>query len=717
MKIRGKTVYVYDIEVFPNVFHCTAKNTESGKFHKFEISSRKNQLSELVDFFRVPNINAPLKFGDLYTTETQIDSNKIFAGYNNLHYDNPIINYIIDYYDILKNKPYLRICDSIFNLSRTITTSQADDNIEAWKKWKYQVWYDSFDILTMLYSQKLRVGLKEMQVTMQYPNVLEFNGDFNKFLEEARIEEMIEYNVNDVNSTEKLLNLCSEDIELRIAIEDEYKVRVLSKDGVNIGMKILTQKYLEKTGLSWWDIKDLRSPADVIDLNKVILPYIEYKDPILRNVLSDMKKQIVSPGRKGYENKFVFRGLKYSVGVGGIHSENKPEIIIPKEDEMLIDIDVASLYPSMIIEYKFYPKHLGPEFLEVYNQVKDERIEAKHNGIKTKDKTLKLALNGLSGNLQNEHNFCYSPFAVMQIRINGQLLLLMLAERLSDIGCRIVQANTDGLFVLLKKNLYEKLQSICKEWEQQTRLTLEEDRFEAMYQYAINDYIAVKEGYQAMKKLFETEPKKALNKKKKPYTSLDMIKDDYIKEKGMFITKVLLGKGMSAKIIPEAIRNYFVDGIPVKDTIYNCKDIKKFLTYQKVDKKFSVEYNGELVQRINRFYASTNGPYLYKCKIVNRDVEIPQYLVCLKTGESIITTDPNQFYYNSNVEQILPYSSKIITKGTRVNYTNLLTASGVTILNKFDNKPIEERKINYRYYLKEALKIVEELKPRQLTLF
>lgn len=87
-----------------------------------------------------------------------------------------------------------------------------------------------------------------------------------------------------VNSTEKLLNLCSEDIELRIAIEDEYKVRVLSKDG-DIGMKILTQKYLEKTGLTWWDIKDLRSPADVIDLNKVILPYIEYKDPILRNVL------------------------------------------------------------------------------------------------------------------------------------------------------------------------------------------------------------------------------------------------------------------------------------------------------------------------------------------------------------------------------------------------------------------------------------------------
>lgn len=669
MKIRGKTVYVYDIEVFQNVFHCTAKNTETGQYYKFEISCRKNELRQLVDFFYTIRNNS-YSWNDIYTTDIQFNTNKIFAGYNNLHYDNTIINYIISYYDKMINMNYLRICDSLYNLSKIITTS---DDISAWKRWKYAVNFETFDILTMLYSQKLRVGLKEIQVTMQYKNVLEFTHDWTKPLDTDLIDEMIEYNINDVDSTEALLNKCKDKVELRIAIEDEYGVRVLSKDGVNIGMKILTQKYLEKTGLTWWDIKDLRSPADVIALNEVILPFIEYRDPILKNVLSDMKNQIVSPGRKGYENKFVFRGLRYSVGVGGIHSVNNPEIIIPKEDEILIDIDVQSLYPSMLIEYKFYPKHLGPEFLEVYSQIKNERIEAKHTGNKVKNETLKLALNGLSGNLQNEHNFCYSPFAVMQIRINGQLLLLMLAESLTDIGCRIVQANTDGLFVLLKKDYYSKVQEICRSWEQQTKLVLEEDRFEAMYQYAINDYIAVSEGYQEMKKLFKTNPEKALNKKGKPYTSLDAIKDDYIKEKGMFITKVLLGKGMSPKIIPEAIRDYFVDNIPVKDTIYNCKDINKFLTYQKVDKKFSVEYNNNLIQRINRFYASTNGPYLYKCLVDS--------------------------------------------EGRRTNFTNLLTASGITILNKFDNKPIEERKINYRYYLKECFKIIEELEPKQLSLF
>lgn len=639
MIIRGKIVYVYDIEVFQNIFHCSVKNTETNNIYKFEISERKNQLRDLVKFFK--QVDKYITWGDYYTTNINIPANVIFCGYNNLHYDNPIINYIIEYEDKLMQYNIPTICSSIFNLSKTITTS-SEDNIDAWKHWKYQIWFDTFDILTMLYSNKLRVGLKEIQVTMQYPNVQEFVCDWTKPLPLEDFDSMIDYNINDIESTSELLNRCKKDVDLRIAIEDEYGVRVLSKDGVNIGMKILTQKYLEKTGLTWQDIKDLRSPMSVIPLKDVILPFIKYDSPILQKVLEDMKNQIVSPGRKGYENKFVFNNLRYSVGVGGIHSVNSPEIIIPRDDEMLIDIDVASLYPSMLIEYEFYPKHLGKEFLEVYKQIKDERIEAKHNGDKVKNETLKLALNGLSGNLQNEHNFCYSPFAVMQIRINGQLLLLMLAEKLTQIGCRIVQANTDGLFVLLKKDVYSKVNSICREWEQLTKLTLEEDRFKAMYQYAINDYFAITE-------------------------------DNKVKEKGMFITTVKLGKGLTPKIIPKAVISFFKDGISVEDTIKNCTDIRDFLMSEKTGKQWHVEYMNEEQQRTNRFYASTNGGYLWKWK----------------------------------------YSNDSDAK----SYQNMLTASGVTLLNKFDDKPIEERKINYRYYIMEAYKIIRDLKPLQLSLW
>ena len=231
----------------------------------------------------------------------------------------------------------------------------------------------------------------------------------------------------------------------------------------------------------------------------------------------------------------------------------------------------------MIIEHKFYPQHLGKEFLEVYSQIKDERIEAKHNGNKVKNETLKLALNGLSGNLQNEHNFCYSPETVMKVRINGQLLLLMLTEKLIVIGCKIVQANTDGLFVLRPKDKEIEFQNICREWEKLTKLTLEEDRFEAMYQYAINDYLAVKEGYSETK-----DPK-------------------LLKKKGMFIDEVKLGKGMDAMIIPDG------------PWLYKCKvdsnnhrsNYIKLLTDSGVTIMNTIEKDQPIPSNINyRFYIS-----------------------------------------------------------------------------------------------------------------
>lgn len=169
-----------------------------------------------------------------------------------------------------------------------------------------------------------------------------------------------------------------------------------------------------------------------------------------------------------------------------------------------------------------------------------------------------------------------------------------------------------------------------------------------MYQFAINDYLAIKEGYR------ETRDPSLL------------------KKKGIFIDQVKLGKGMDALIIPEAINKCLADNIPVADTIYNCKDINKFITYQKVNKDYSVEYDGKLIQRINRYYISTDGPWLYKCKV-----------------------DLN---------------------GNRSNYIKLLTDSGVTIINTIDNTNLPTN-INYSYYISSAQKIVDKFRYKQLSLF
>ena len=627
MIIRNSVVIVYDIEIFPNVFHCTCKDTETNKLYFFEISNRKNQLTELVDFFFFKNT------GD-----------KMFCGYNNKHYDDVIINYLIDFYYKMDSLSYLKICNSLFNLSSTIVTSEEGDTSK-FKRWKYAKYFYSMDLLTMLFSSKLRVGLKEMQVTMHYKNVEEYSGNFSQFLPDSEIDNMIEYNINDVESTTELLNRLKDDVQLRLFIEKEYGIDALSMDSVKFGETLLLKKYCEETKLSEQYVKTLRSPMDYIPLKDVILPFISYKNPKLQDVLEDMKSQIVySKERKGYEKKFVLSNVRYSIGVGGIHSLHTPRIFVPNDNEFIGHSDVASMYPSFIIKYKWIPRHLGKEFWQVYSQIYKERIEAKHSGQKLKNLALKLTLNSVTGKMQQETSWMYDPFSVFKIRINGQLILLMLVDRLLELNCKIVQVNTDGVMYIAQKTQREAVQEAVSEVEQLTQLTFESDDYEAFYQYAINDYFGVEKGYSQ-----SHDPK-------------------LIEKKGMFITDPRLGKGLAPAIIPKAVINYFLTKQPTSEYIKNSKNIEDFLMYQRVDKKFKVLHGDVPIQRINRFYASTNDYSLFK-------------------------VDP---------------TGKV---------ANMLTKSGVTILNKMNDIPIEGRHLNYQYYISEANKIISEFVYQQLELF
>lgn len=625
MCIRNCPVITYDIEVFPNVFHCCCKNTETGQLYKFELSERKRDLISLVYFF--------------------MEKNVIFCGYNNKHYDDVIINYIIYHYGILIHKSVEQVCESLYNLSNAVIKAITIEEISKFKKWKYAHYFYSMDLLTMQFSSKLRVGLKSMQVTMHYKNVQEYDGDFGAYLPICEIDKMIAYNINDVESTEELLNRLQKDIKIRLFIQDEYGIDALSMDSVKFGETILAKKYCEATGISMNELKEMRSPMDYIPLKDVIFPFIKYKNPELQAVLEEMKGQIVySKERKGYEKKLVLSNTVYSIGVGGIHSLNKPKIFRPGPDEYIGHSDVASMYPSLLIKHKLTPRHLGESFLKVYEQIYNERIEAKHSGQKIKDKALKLTLNSVTGKMQQEESWMYDPFNVFRIRINGQLILLMLVDRLLELNCEIVQINTDGVMFIAKKTAKDEIQETVSEVERITQLTFESDDYEAFYQYAVNDYFGVVDGYEQ-----SHDP-------------------ELIEKRGMFRTEPVLGKGLAPTVIPKAVINYFLTKQPVSEFIRQQTDIHDFLMSQRTDKKFKVRHGDRFVQRINRYYASTNGYSLYK---VDKD------------GKE----------------------------------ENMLTKSGVTILNKMDDLPITERHVNYNYYISEANKIIADLSYQQLELF
>lgn len=633
MIVRNRPVVVYDIEVFPNCFHCTCNDTEGKSIYKFEISNRKNQLSELVDYF--------------YFHRTE----HVICGYNNHHYDDIIINYIIHFKDKMEKVGYRESCRSIYQLSSCIVNS--DEELERYKKWKYANYFYSFDLMTMLFSAKRQKSLKELQIILRYPNVQEYDGRFDQWLPDDKIDDMIEYNENDVDSTVFLLNKVKGEIDLRLLVEKEWGFDALSMSGVRFGEEILYREFCKVSESKPDDLRNATKVDNTIPLKDAILPFIKYSNPKLKEILLDAMKVTCyakksDKKQQNYEKKFVLSNTCYSIGEGGIHTINEPGIFKPKNGQYIGHADVTSMYPSLALIYNWLPRHLGKEFWNVYNSLYEERITAKRNGEKLKNAAFKRALNALTGKMQQETSWAYDPLNVYKIRINGQLILLMLVERLLNLNCEIVQVNTDGVVYVANEDCRDSVNAAIKDIEHITKLSFDTDDYESFYQYDVNNYFGVCKGYSQSR-----DPK-------------------LIEKKGMFITDLGIDNSMTPVVIPKAVIEHFLTGVSVSDYIRNDKDIQDFVIAQGVSKDFKVEYAGKYIQRINRYYASIDGYYLFKVK-------------------------------DNSYESI--------------KRANMLTESGVTILNKIDDTPINKRLINYNYYISKARKIAHSLGCQQLSLF
>lgn len=661
-----KKLVVYDIEVLRNVYICCVK-TLDGKYIVFEISKRRNDLELLYKFFT--------------------SGEYMFVGYNCIHYDTPVVNYIIQNINTLRYATVGDITRKLKDLSDSIIH---DDTSISWSKYKYCDYFGQIDLMTLLASKALRVGLKSTQVTMCYKNVDEMTVDWDADLPEEHIDNLISYCYNDIDSTSYLLTFVKSDLALRKYITSEFNIQnCISKDGVGVGVDVFTKYICEYLNLR--DPKDLslyRRNLPIIKVKDYIVPVIEFKTKPLQNVLRTYQAMVLdSAGMlngKSPSVDVVVNGMRHSCGIGGIHSVNKPEWLKPDPRFIYRDKDVTSFYPSLADKWGFGPSGFLEEFLSVLRFMKAARVVAKNAGDKTKDSTFKLALNSILGNLRNEYSPYYAPEANVAICINGQLMLLMLIEECELNGIRCISSNTDGATFKIPVEKEELFEKICSEWEVKTRMGLEAVDYESMVILAVNDYIAFKKGYSDVTneldfELPELSVECLLNQPKLPKESKAHLKNKYVKEKGFFLTHSRVGKGMDCLIIPKALQNYFGKGIRIEDTIMDFRSVYDYIKFEKVGKQFDVFWNGEKQQHINRFYMSKKAPFLKKGKLVV--TEAPKY--------------KREYTYSE------------IQKGFGVQLSNTIT----------DPNDASLYDINYRYYIAKCNEVIRLLEPEQLTLF
>lgn len=409
--------------------------------------------------------------------------------------------------------------------------------------------------------------------------------DIDRPLTEGEKRETEFYCDHDVDTTEKLIDIRKDYLKNKINLGrlagiDEVKAMGMTNAKLTAAM-----------------LKATKKPHD--DERQYVYPDNLKREYIPQEVFDffDRMYDETIPDSELFKGKFnlMIGECPVTLGYGGIHGAI-PNFFWEETDTRGIwNEDVGSYYPHLCTINGYTSRNIPSP--KIYEDILERRMQAKAAGDKHTANALKLVCNTTYGCLLNQYNDLFDPLMGRSVCISGQLYLLELAEHcFQEIeGLRIVQLNTDGIMVECNKKDYDKLTEICKEWQDRTGFDLEEDTIIKIAQKDVNNYVEVQPGGKA-------------------------------KARGGYLVKGVAPAGAfninnSCVIVATALKEFFVNGTPVENTINSCDDIFQFQIIAKAGAKYKEAYHivdgvKEPVQKVNRVYATADERYgkIYKVK-------------------------------------------------------------------------------------------------------
>ena len=373
-------------------------------------------------------------------------------------------------------------------------------------------------------------------------------------------------------------------IELRKSMSVMYGVDLRSKSDAQIAEAVLVA---ELTRLTY--SKPVRPEIPPGTSFRYRLPdFIRYDRPELAHVLPAVTGAdfiVTENGSSAMppniaELKIELDGATYKMGIGGLHSGEGTGAHLSDDDFVMLDADVTSYYPSIILNLGLFPQHLGPQFLDVYRSLVARRVAAKQAGNKMEAATLKIVVNGSFGKLGSKWSALYAPDLMVQVTLTGQLALLMLVERITIAGIKVCSANTDGVLVRCPRGREAEFMAVVHQWERDTGFLTEQTRYLGVFARDVNNYIGV------------TEERKT-------------------KVKGAYAERGSAGDSVLSKnpvnlICHDAVIAFLTEGVPLRQTIRGCTDIRRFITVRTV-KGGAVKDGVYLGKAIRWFWSTTAG--------------------------------------------------------------------------------------------------------------
>lgn len=428
---------------------------------------------------------------------------------------------------------------------------------------------DLIEVAPLRASLKLYAGRLHMDKMQDLPFAP------NTFLSPEQIAITRWYCVNDARNTLGLRECLDEHLELRREMSVEYGVDLRSKSDAQIAEAVIEHELTRLSGR-----RPRRPKIDVGTTYFYQVPhFLKYQSPLMNWALDvvrtskfvvDASGSIAMP-EAVKQLRIDINGSLYRMGIGGLHSSEQTAAHYTDDEYVLIDKDVTSYYPFIILNLGLAPKHLGKDFLDVYRSIVERRVSAKAAGLKVIADSLKIVVNGSFGKLGSMFSILYAPDLMIQVTLTGQLSLLMLIERLELAGIHVVSANTDGIVIKCPRKAIDYMNGVVAQWERDTGFNTEETRYMALYSRDVNNYIAVKQKEdKATKGWIETpDGTKTKGAYANPWASKKNLAER-------------LHKNPANTICVEAVDKFLTSNTPIVKTIRECEDVTKFLSVRTV---------------------------------------------------------------------------------------------------------------------------------------
>lgn len=395
------TNWVVDYETLVDCTVLVAEHYTRDEVKVFSVCKLINQFSELVNF-----LEQNKKEGEWHIS------------FNGLGFDSQISEHILRSKPHLQNLTGEQIANWIYKKAQKIIEGQDQNKFAEFSEKDLSIRQIDVFKLNHWDNAAKRSSLKWIQYSMDWFNLLDMPINHTQSIEtQDKLDTIIEYCKNDVKSTKQIMHLSKEQINLRKTLTQEYKINLFSASEPRISKELFLHFLSEETGISKYDLRNLRTKRDLIKISDIILPYTNFKSLTFKSLLDNFKSLILDARntKGGFKYHITHKGVRTDFGLGGVHGCTESGVYEAKDGMIIMSSDVVSYYPNLAIKNKWAPAHLPKEiFCKLYEWFFEERKKIPKKD--PKNYVYKIILNSTYGLSNDENSFLYDPEFTMRIK-------------------------------------------------------------------------------------------------------------------------------------------------------------------------------------------------------------------------------------------------------------------------------------------------------------